>query len=74
MPKLPEDYNGLRRGLRERGTSLSKIAGELDLTLPHVMLVARGDRRSPRVEHAIAQKFGVAPEALFPARYPRQAA
>jgi Ner family transcriptional regulator len=74
MTQLPQDYPSLLRALRARKTSLTKVAAELALTLPHVTRVAKGERTSPRVECAIAAKLDTTPEELFPERYTDAAA
>lgn len=51
--------------------SLSDIARSLAVTPSTVSIVSRGFRRSRRVEQAIAQALGQAPEEVWPDRYPQ---
>lgn len=56
--------------LRSAGSGFSAIARELGITPSAVSLVSKGDRCSRRVQQAIADKLGVAPVEIWPARYP----
>jgi transcriptional regulator with XRE-family HTH domain len=48
------------------GRSQSDLAAELDVAPQHVSEVIRGDRRSRRVEQAIADAIGMPVEQVFP--------
>ena len=45
--------------------SQTDLAEELGVTQPHVSQVISGERRSPRVEEAIAAKLGMPVEVVF---------
>lgn len=47
------------------GISTTDVANDLGVTRQHVWQVLTGKRRSPRVEHAIAQKIGKPVERVF---------
>lgn len=69
MPHPPTTYAELKRSLRKRGSSLTQIAARLKVSLTHVVRVANGERKSPRVQDAIAEALGTQPEKLFPNRF-----
>ncbi|WP_404818262.1 helix-turn-helix domain-containing protein [Roseobacter sinensis] len=72
MPELSPDlerHNGIKKRLREVGSSLSQIASELGRTNSTITVVSQGYRRSHSVQAAIAYKLGLTPEELFPERY-----
>lgn len=64
MPLSPLDR---KIELLRKGVTMSEIARELDppVTPNHVSKVIAGERRSPRVELAIAEKIGKPVEAVF---------
>lgn len=59
----------IKSALGLKRISLSDIARSLDVTPSTVSIVSRGFRRSRRVERAIADALGQAPEDLWPDRY-----
>lgn len=52
--------------LVRRGTGVQHIASRLGLTYQHVRAVLREERRSPRVEAAIAEAIGQPVDEVFP--------
>lgn len=70
MTPALRQHQRIKESLRLRGTSLSKIARELDVTPTTVTTVCQGFRRSRRIEGAIADALGIAAENLWPDRYP----
>ncbi len=54
--------------LRIHGSSLAQIGRALGVTTSTVSIVAKGHRRSRRIELAIAGAIGVAPSDLWPDR------
>jgi lambda repressor-like predicted transcriptional regulator len=56
--------------LRVVGSSLSKIARELDVQPTTVTAVSQGLRRSRRIEDKIAQTLSTSAAKLWPDRYP----
>lgn len=56
--------------LRLRGKSIASLARELQVLRSTVTLVSQGNRRSLRIEAAIAEALETTPQALFPDRYP----
>ena len=62
--------------LLRKGVSMSEIARELDppVSLNHVSRVVAGERRSPRVEAAIAEAIGLPLDAVFDPQDERAAA
>nr|WP_316627692.1 helix-turn-helix domain-containing protein [uncultured Brevundimonas sp.] len=61
----------IKSALSLKRISLSDIARSLAVTPSTVSIVSRGFRRSRRVEQAIAQALGQAPEEVCPDRYPQ---
>ena len=53
--------------LLRKGISMSDIARQLDVTPQHVSMVVNGERRSPRVEDAIAAALDIPLHELFEA-------
>lgn len=53
--------------LLRKGKSMSDIARALEVTPGHVSQVVAGERRSPRVEAAVAAAIGRPVQAVFPA-------
>lgn len=62
MPMTPKQR---KIALIDADASMSDIARKLDVTPSHVSQVVRGDRRSPRVEAAIADAVGSTAEEMF---------
>ena len=58
--------------LREKGSSLTKVANHLGIEQPTVTVVSQGYRRSRRIEAELARVLGTTPQKLFPERYPTQ--
>lgn len=75
MGAMPNGFDGLTKRemikamLRSRGSSLSKVARELDLKPSTISSVLAGSR-SLRVERAIAEVLQTTPEKIWPERYP----
>lgn len=65
MPLTPQDR---KAELVRRGLTMSDVARSLGLSLNHVSKVIAGERRSPRVERAIAKRIGQPVESVFPAQ------
>ena len=65
-----ERHETIKYRLRLAGSSLAKIARELDVAGTTVSSVCQGYRRSRRIELAIAEKLGEAPATVWPGRYP----
>jgi len=72
---MPNDFDDVTKRemikalLRSRGSSLSKVARELDLKPSTISSVLVGSR-SLRVERAIADVLRTTPEKIWPERYP----
>lgn len=64
MPLTPQDR---KAELVRRGLTMSDVARQLDLSLNHVSKVIAGERRSPRVEQAIAELIQRPVHRVFPA-------
>lgn len=75
MPSpAPWHAEEIKARLRMRGTSLSEIANELGISAPVVSVTIRySNRRSRRVENAVAKAIGVEPSEIWPDRYSRKA-
>lgn len=69
MPMTPRER---KAALVLRGIVMSDIARALDVAAAHVSLVVSGDRRSPRVEQAVADAIGLPIEDLFPPPEPKR--
>lgn len=65
-------HSDVKVRLRERGSSLTRIANQLGVLQSTVTVVSQGYRRSQRIETAIAGALGMTPEELFPERYSAQ--
>lgn len=65
-------HSDVKVRLRERGSSLTRIANQLGVLQSTVTVVSQGYRRSHRIEAAIAGALGVTPQELFPERYSAQ--
>lgn len=62
MPMTPKQR---KVALLEADASMSDIARKLEVTPGHVSQVVSGDRRSPRVEAAVAEAIGRTAEEVF---------
>ena len=60
--------------LRARGRALKEFADRFGVSLGHVSRVVSGERRSPRLERAIARSLGLAMEEAFPEWHDREGA
>lgn len=69
---MTESYSKLKRDLRSAGISLRAIAREAGVSHTAVTDVARGARRSKRIEEIIALRLGTEPSLLWPDRYSRK--
>lgn len=58
-----------KAALRRRRGSLTAIAERLGVSLGHVSRVVSGERRSPRLERAIARSLGMSLRQAFPEWY-----
>ena len=61
-----ERHEQIKEGLYAKGSSLKDIARDLGVSSAAISLVSMGRSRSQRIERALAQKLGIAPERLFP--------
>ncbi|MGC5799008.1 helix-turn-helix domain-containing protein [Sphingomonas sp. NFX23] len=59
----------IKAALQLKGSSLSAVARDLNVTATTVSTVSRGFRRSRRIESRIATELGCKPEDLWPERY-----
>lgn len=64
-----EQHELVKMRLRLAGSSLAQIARELRVTPTTVTIVSQGQRRSHRIEQAIATKLGTTAATLWPDRY-----
>lgn len=62
---MPMTYKQRKIALIEADVSMTEIAKQLDVTPSHVSQIVRGERRSPRVEQAIADAAGLSVEEMF---------
>lgn len=69
MSQLWEQHELVKMRLRLAGSSLAEIARELSVTPTTVTIVSQGQRRSRRIEQAIAAKLGTTAALLWPERY-----
>ncbi len=69
MRQLWEQHELVKMRLRLAGSSLAEIARELSVTPTTVTIVSQGQRRSRRIEQAIATKLGTTAAMLWPDRY-----
>lgn len=65
MPMSPLDR---KVALLRREKTVTEIANELGVTISHVSQVINGKRRSPRVEHAVAELIGKPVTQVFPSQ------
>lgn len=71
-PKLDTFYARrelIKSRLRIIGSSFTKIARSLEVSVSSVSLVASGKHRSKRIEEAICQALGEQPEDIWPEKY-----
>ena len=68
MLNLPA-HNNVKLALKSVGSSLTKVAAELDVRPATVTIVSQGHRRSRRIEEAIAEKLGMTAQEIWPERY-----
>lgn len=59
----------IKAALQLKGSSLSAVARDLNVTPTTVSTVSRGFRRSRRIESRIAAELGFRAEVLWPERY-----
>jgi Ner family transcriptional regulator len=64
-----DQHEWIKSRLRLAGSSLAKIARELELSPATVTIVSQGMRRSQRIETAISTKLGVPAALLWPEKY-----
>ncbi|WP_424944624.1 helix-turn-helix domain-containing protein [Aliiroseovarius crassostreae] len=62
-------YSKLKADLKSAGVTLRSIARDLGVSHTAVADVARGARRSKRIEQAVADRLNTTPEQLWPDRY-----
>lgn len=62
-------YSKLKADLKSAGVTLRSIARDVGVSHTAVTDVARGARRSKRIEQAIADSLNTTPELLWPDRY-----
>ncbi|UWQ02956.1 helix-turn-helix domain-containing protein [Aliiroseovarius crassostreae] len=62
-------YSKLKADLKSAGVTLRSIARDVGVSHTAVTDVARGARRSKRIEQAIADCLNTTPELLWPDRY-----
>ena len=67
------NHERVKAALAVKGATLAQVARELGVAASTVTIVSQGDRRSRRVETAIARAAGTEPASLWPERYPRLA-
>ncbi|NJL99252.1 MAG: transcriptional regulator [Synechococcaceae cyanobacterium SM2_3_2] len=60
----------IRAGIRKSFGTLEKAAAEYGVCRQFVTSVMKGEKRSARVERAIAETLGKSVEEVFPERYP----
>jgi len=65
-------YSKLKQDLKGAGKSLRSISREVGVSHTAVTDVARGARRSRRIEQIIASHLNVKPSDLWPDRYEQQ--
>ncbi|NKC52234.1 transcriptional regulator [Ochrobactrum cytisi] len=64
-----ERHDAIKRRLRAKRITFTKIAEELGITSVAITRVCGGHGRSERVEYASADKLGTTPQELWPDRY-----
>lgn len=67
---MTDSYTQLKDDLRKAGFSLRSISREVGVSHTAVTDVARGARRSRRIEQLIAERLERTPSDLWPDRYP----
>lgn len=65
MPLGPQDR---KAELVRRGVRITRIARDLGFSQPYVSDVIAGNRRSERIEQAVADAIGLPVADVFPAR------
>lgn len=68
MPGNVQRHEDIKGALRLRGKCLSDIARELSVAPTTVTIVSKGQRRSRRIEDALAAALGMEHEVLWPER------
>lgn len=66
---MTDDYSQLKSDLLKAGVSLRSISRDVGVSHTAVADVARGARRSRRLEKIIADRLNKAPSDLWPDRY-----
>lgn len=64
-----ERHDEIKRRLRARRVTFLSIATELGVSREYVTMVCQGNRKSHRIQQAIASKLGVNPQTLWPEKY-----
>jgi Ner family transcriptional regulator len=64
-----QKHEAIKFRLRRVGTSLAEVSRNLKVGQSATSAVSIGDRRSKRIETAIAEALKTTPEALWPERY-----
>ena len=70
MTDAKASHERVKAALAIKGITLAQVARELGVAASTVTIVSQGDRRSRRVETAIARAAGTEPAFLWPERYP----
>ncbi|MBV5262047.1 transcriptional regulator [Synechococcus moorigangaii CMS01] len=65
-------HEDVKRRLRLAGSSLTEIARTEGVLQSTVTVVSQGYRKSHRIQKAIAEQLGIAPQQLFPDRYAQE--
>ncbi|MGJ8686391.1 MAG: helix-turn-helix domain-containing protein [Spongiibacteraceae bacterium] len=66
---MMDSYEKLKLSLKDAGVSLRSIARDTDVSHTAVTDVAKGARRSRRIEAFIAERLKTTPSQLWPERY-----
>lgn len=66
MPEIQNRFEWMKAALRERGSSFSKIARELDVSPSSVTHAAKQTHVSRRIEQAIANRLGKQVSDIWP--------
>lgn len=69
---MTDAYTQLKSDLRQAGVSLRAISRDAGVSHTAVADVARGARRSQRIEKLIAKRLGRQPSDLWPDRYAKE--
>lgn len=69
MQRERERHERIKMRLRLAGSSLAKVARELEVRPTTVTSVCLGQRRSRRIEDLIAAKLSTTPAKLWPDRF-----